>query len=118
MRNAMLAPLLFAAVSGFVLALDVGQSEMVSSPNVEAPVSATPNHAEVLMDRHRCWGNGAEMPADMVGVLPGHAVVVTVKGRAVYSADQVGPALEQLAYDGVIPGPGVDHGIEVMGVCR
>ena len=54
----------------------------------------------------------------MVGAIPGHAVVTTARGRVVYSVGQVGPALEQLAYDGIIPGDGVDHDLQVWGFCR
>lgn len=120
MRVALPAPMLFAVTGGVLLTLDLDRAELASrsSPRVGSPVDAVPSRAEVLVARHGCWTKAEEMPADMVGVIPGHAVVITAKGRIRYSAGQVGPALEQLAYDGVIPGQGVDHGITVAGFCR
>lgn len=114
--NALLAPLMFAAVGGVLLALDLDRAETVSGLASEHPASTSPGRADVLMERHRCWAGAA--PVDMVGAIPGHAVVTTAQGRVVYSVDQVGPALEQLAYDGTIPGEGVDHDLQVWGFCR
>ena len=61
-----------------------------------------------MVARHDCWTGAA--PADMVGRLPGH-VVATVRGRTVYSARLVGPALDQVFGD-------VDNHLIVHGFCR
>jgi hypothetical protein len=62
-----------------------------------APVVSSgraPVPGERIIEAHDCWTGVA--PSDMKGQLPGH-VVVTREGRTVYSAAQVGPALEQLS---------------------
>ena len=67
-----------------------------------------PGSPAAVVARHDCWTGAA--PADMVGRLPGH-VVATVRGRTVYSARLVGPALDQVFGD-------VDNDLIVHGFCR
>ena len=64
--------------------------------------------AAALSDAHGCWTRDA--PADMAGTFPGH-VVATVRGRAVYSARLVGPALDEVFGD-------ADTGLTVHAFCR
>ena len=67
-----------------------------------------PGSAAALVAEHDCWTRDA--PADMVGQFPGH-VVATVRGRTVYSARLVGPALDRVFGD-------ADNGLTVHGFCR
>jgi hypothetical protein len=55
--------------------------------------SASSSRADRLIEQHECWSG--EAPSDMAGRVPGHVVVTTSAGRAVYSARLVGPALDQ-----------------------
>ncbi|MGH4002173.1 MAG: hypothetical protein ACRDTJ_32430, partial [Pseudonocardiaceae bacterium] len=67
-----------------------------------------------LFDAHDCWTLG-ETPADMVGQYPGHVVVLRPNGDAAYGAGN----LIHLALEQVAPEPDhVDHGLEVIGMCR
>lgn len=67
-----------------------------------------PGSPAALVARHDCWTG--EAPAYMAGKFPGH-VVATVRGRTVYSARLVGPALDQVFGD-------ADNGLTVHGFCR
>jgi len=67
-----------------------------------------PGSPAAVVARHDCWTG--EAPADLAGKFPGH-VVVTVRGRTVYSARLVGPALDQVF-------GGADNGLVVHGFCR
>ena len=99
-----------ALVLGYSVSTMVQPSSIVF-PEQQAPATAAPQptQAERLVERHGCWTG--EAPADMVGVIPGHVVVVK-DGQAVYGADRlVGQALGQ-AFDGE------DHGLQIIAFCR
>lgn len=60
--------------------------------------------AAALVDAHDCWTGAADMPADMRGQFPGHVVVTPASsGRTTYSADLVGPALDNVFDDDPSP---------------
>ena len=71
--------------------------------------SASPSRADRLAEKYDCWTHDA--PADMTGKRPGHVVVSTATGRAVYSAALVGRALDQAV-------GGHDRGLLVHAFCR
>lgn len=86
-----------------------------------AATARTPTAAERMMARRACWTLEQGTPPDMVGKYPGHVVVVEPgASRPTYSAELVGAALEQVAFD--VPALGwsnaVDHGLIVKGFCR
>ncbi len=103
-----------AMLGGF--ALGIGLLTLFAPPAVlefdraDLPAeSAASNRADRLVERHDCWSGAA--PSDMAGKVPGHVVVTTPAGRAVYSARLVGPALDQTF-------GGDDAGLLVHAFCR
>ena len=94
----------FAVLGASALA---GSREVVDAQ--PAPPVYTQSPAEVLANQHGCWSGDA--PADMVGKIPGHVVVVK-DGRAVYGgARLVGAAMDQIFND-------KPHGLTVIAFCR
>mgnify|MGYP000604353980 CR=1 FL=1 len=86
--------------------------EIRSTPT---PIATTVNAMLIAND---CWTNEQDIPADMVGKLPGH-VVVTVGNddEPTYGgARLVGLALEQIPKE--YGGLGIDHNLRVHGFCR
>jgi hypothetical protein len=80
---------------------------------VQPPVERSPGSAvQDLVRQHDCWVSAADMPTDMAGRLPGHAVVSTVAEPApVYSGELVGPALDEVFGQ-------ADTGLTVHAFCR
>lgn len=70
-----------------------------------------------LVEQHHCWSTAADTPPDMRGEIPGHVVVTTVVSApdAVYSADLVAAALDQVVRPGMTT-PGAD--LVVHAFCR
>jgi hypothetical protein len=77
------------------------------------PEDVTTEVARLVADHH-CWTDRADMPANMDGRMPGHVVVTTAAAptTAVYSAELVGPALEQVFT------PYADADLTVYAFCR
>jgi hypothetical protein len=103
-----------AVLAGFVLGIATvalfAPPAVIEFDRSELPAdSAAVSRADRLVERHGCWSGPA--PADMAGQLPGHVVVTTSAGRAVYSERLVGPALDQ-----TFGGP--DAGLLVHAFCR
>lgn len=106
-RNLLCAALLLAAF--LAMRALVGDAVTTMSPS---EVPATPIKSTETMDLladNDCWTD--EAPADMQGVIPGHAVV-TIDGTTRLGGEQmVSKALDQIF-------EGADHGITVHGFCR
>ncbi|MGY0389715.1 hypothetical protein ACWZJV_22325 [Nocardioides sp. WG-D5] len=68
-----------------------------------------PGSPEALIERHDCWS--AEAPRDMIGRLPGHAIVATGSTPRYVDAHLTGKALDQVF-------SGDDHGLVVYAFCR
>src|SRR5688500_5950654 len=96
-----------AMATAFLVAV-VGTGMVIDPPAPAVANGRGLTPAEQIAEAHDCWTGQA--PSDMEGRMPGH-VVVTRKGRTVYSTAQVGPALEQLF-------AGSDHGLTVHAFCR
>lgn len=101
-------------VNSIATAVILAASYAVGGSLVDAPAPApVERHAGglSLMDQHGCWSGDA--PADMVGELPGHAVVTWPGDTAPsYDGDRaVGAALGHV-FDGTHPR------LKVWGFCR
>jgi hypothetical protein len=68
-----------------------------------------PGSPAALIDKHDCWS--AEAPRDMIGRLPGHAIVATGSAPRYVDAHLTGKALDQVF-------SGEDHGLVVYAFCR
>jgi hypothetical protein len=86
-------------------------------PDVSATATRADAQTAVLIQEHDCWSSAAATPQDMRGRIPGHVVVTTVGSApyAVYSADHVASALDEVFGPGVTT-PGAD--LVVHAFCR
>lgn len=106
-RNALRSFARWSLVVGLLLTVVFyGATTQPLADRTRAPVEGSP---AALIAEHDCWTGAA--PADMVGVLPGHVVVI-VDGVPQYAGQRmVGKALDQIFGD-------IDHGLTVVGFCR
>jgi hypothetical protein len=100
-------PILVTAL--FALVCIYGSLDTITvGPRPEIPPEDSP--ADILAKVHDCWSGDA--PADMVGKLPGHVVVIRPDGTAFYGGRHyVGLALDQIFNHH-------DHGLEIRAFCR
>ena len=103
------AVIMAALASGFLVAQAAVGNQAVLDDQTPSRQETAFGKAAVLAESKGCWTG--EAPADMVGQVPGHVVVIK-DGLVRYGADRlVGQALAQ-AFDGE------DHGLQVVAFCR
>ena len=114
--SALVALLVFAVLDlagGAALGLGLGHVvHPNASPSLTPTASAVPGTVAELMTTHQCWTGPGDIPADMKQQIPGHVVLTTAAGRAVYGGPTwVHKALEQQFN-------GQDYRLEIAGFCR
>jgi hypothetical protein len=84
------------AICAPIAAVQLGSGGSPTSSASSAPSERATRSTlgERLIEVHDCWTGDA--PTYMAGQIPGHVVVTTRKGRTIYSASLVGPALDQV----------------------
>lgn len=105
----------FTALGIWVLyaaAIAVAVAQLATAPETDSVRVArplAPGSPAALIEKHGCWTG--EPPPDMVGKLPGHAIVATDSTPRYVGTHLTGMALDQVF-------GGVDHGLVVHAFCR